>query len=174
MQKWCAPDGTKDSMHFAWVNKEKPVMAQWCCCGTMKQCQKVSVQPQTTLINTPNTFTYTDTIYILALWFWMHHSVWVAALTQWHRIRPLRVSSQAHAGKKNLLAMAMKPSMEHNTCELQGVSHNKSHSFLQSTSGIIIQVTIPEDFIFGLNVMSCLVAHLVSDVDVINESCTWV
>ena len=60
--------------------------------------------------------------------------------------------------KKNLLAMAMKPSMEHNACELQGVSHNKSHSFLQSTSGIIIQVTIPEDFICGLNVMCCLVA----------------
>ena len=79
--------------------------------------------------------------------------------------------------KKNLLAMAMKPSMEHDTCELQGVSHNKSHSFLQSTSGIIIQVTIPEDFICGLNVMCCLVALFVSDcnfdVDFVNESCKW-
>ena len=118
-------------------------MAQWCCCETMKQCQKVSVQPQTTLINTPNTFTYTDTIYILALWFWMHHSIKSYLLldmraaflcacsctcTVTQNFWPFSMFSQAHAGK-NLLAM--RPSMEHNACELQGVSHNKSHQFCQ-------------------------------------------
>ena len=84
-----------------------------------------------------------QTLYILALWFWMHHSIKSYLLldmraaflcacsctcTVTQNFWPFSMFSQAHAGK-NLLAMT--PSMEHNACELQGVSHNKSHQFCQ-------------------------------------------
>ena len=113
----------------------------------------------------------------------MHHNIYslicelhsfahVAAPAQWHRISDPSQCSHKHMLGKTCWQWGHRWSTMLANCKGYLITNHINSAKYQS---IIFQATIPEDFIFGLNVMRCLVALLVSDrnfdVDFINESC---